>query len=122
MHTVYVTQMAHRTACSTRQVGRRSRRYQDGWDSANSRIYLLKETLSRLHTEQDLSSGNDIAVFLLKHNQVLTDQVAAIGPYILVVCIPATFQHVSKKLSAILTCGITHHYYVTDKHQSVYKT
>lgn len=68
--------MAHRNACSTRRVGGRPRRYQDGRGTANSRIYLSKETLSqwrRLRTAQDLSSDNDVTVFLLERNQVLTE-------------------------------------------------
>jgi len=68
--------MARRTACFVQQAGGRPCRFQDGWDSANTQIYISKETLSqwrRLHTEQDLSSDNDVAVFLLKRNRVLTD-------------------------------------------------
>ena len=71
--------MARRSACSsesyTLQVGGRPRRYRDGWDSAYTRIYLSKETLLHwrsLRTE-GLSSDNDVAVFLLERNRVLTD-------------------------------------------------
>jgi len=68
--------MARRTACFVQQAGGRPHCYRDGWDSVKIQIYLSKETLSqwrRLHTEQDLSSDNDVAVFLLERNRVLTD-------------------------------------------------
>ena len=68
MHTVYVPQMVRRSAYSTLRIGGRPYHYQDGQDSAYTWMYLLKETLSQwrnLSTEQDSSSDNNVAVFLL---------------------------------------------------------
>ena len=39
-----------------------------GWESANSRIYLRKETLADWRSTDD-----DVAVFLLHHNKVFND-------------------------------------------------
>ena len=66
--------MARRAAC----VGR-PRKHSGGWESANSRIYLRKETLAewrRLRRNLDFTSDDDVAVFLLHRNKVLNEMVA----------------------------------------------
>ena len=63
--------MAGRTA----RVGR-PRKHQEGWESANSRIYLSTETLAlwrRLRSECEFPSDNAVAVFLVERNKTLTE-------------------------------------------------
>ena len=64
------TKMVRRSACSTG----RPRKYQGGWGSANTRIYMATETLTqwrRLRSELDLSNDNEVAVFLLERHKTL---------------------------------------------------
>ena len=54
----------------------RPRKYRDGWESVNTRIYLSKETLIQWHrikSEQNLASDNAMALFLLEQYRALTD-------------------------------------------------
>ena len=54
----------------------RPRKYHDGWESVNTRIYLSKETLiqwRRIKSEQNLASDNAVALFLLEQYRALTD-------------------------------------------------
>ena len=53
-----------------------------GWQSVNTRIYLTKETLGNwrmLRSELGLSNDNDVAVFLLQRNKILSDFLASEG-------------------------------------------
>ena len=53
-----------------------------GWQSINTRIYLTKETLGgwrMLQSELGLSNDNDVAVFLLQRNKILSDFLASEG-------------------------------------------
>ena len=55
------------------------RKHSLGWQSANTRIYLTKETLPdwrRLRSELGISNDNDVAVFLLQRNKILIDFLA----------------------------------------------
>ena len=60
----------------------RPRKHSLGWQSANNRIYLTKETLAdwrRLRSELGISNDNDVAVFLLQRNNILIDFLASEG-------------------------------------------
>ena len=69
-HPFIAYKMAQRSAYSAG----RPRKYQDGWSSANTRIYVATETLSQwrsLRSELDMSSDNEVAVFLLERHKTL---------------------------------------------------
>ena len=54
----------------------RPRKYRDGWESVNTRIYLSKETLvqwRRIKSEQNLASDNAMALFFLEQYRALMD-------------------------------------------------
>ena len=58
----------------------RPRKHSLGWQSANTTIYLMKETLPdwrRLRSELGISNDNDVAVFLLQRNKILIDFMAS---------------------------------------------
>ena len=58
----------------------RLRKHSLGWQSVNTRIYLMKETLGNwriLRSELGLSNDNDVAVFLLQRNKILSDFLAS---------------------------------------------
>ena len=58
----------------------RPRKHSLGWQNANTRIYLTKETLpdwQRLRSELGISNDNDVAVFLLQRNKILIDFLAS---------------------------------------------
>ena len=60
----------------------RPRKNSLGWQSINTRIYLTKETLGgwrMLQSELGLSNDNDVAVFLLQRNKILSDFLASEG-------------------------------------------
>ena len=60
----------------------RPRKHSGGFESATSRIYLGKDTLSewrRLRSEFELGNDNDVAVFLIERNKILTDFLAREG-------------------------------------------
>ena len=60
----------------------RPRKHSLGWQSVNTRIYLTKETLGNwqmLQSEFGLSNDNDVAVFLLQSNKILSDFLASEG-------------------------------------------
>ena len=60
----------------------RPRKHSLGWQSVITRIYLTKETLGNwrmLQSELGLSNDNDVAVFLLQHNKILSDFLASEG-------------------------------------------
>ena len=53
-----------------------------GWQSINTKVYLIKETLGdqrMLRSELGLSNDNDVAVFLLQRNKILSDFLASEG-------------------------------------------
>ena len=60
----------------------RPRKHSLGWQSVNTKIYLTKETLGNwqmLQSELGLSNDNDVAVFLLQRNKILSDFLASEG-------------------------------------------
>ena len=68
-------QGAQRCVKTSKRTGR-PLRYDDGWDSADTRIYLSKPTLSQwriIRSEYDLRSDNDVAIFLLERFSVLKE-------------------------------------------------
>ena len=68
-------------ACVGKPSGR-PRKHSLGWQSANTRIYMTKETLAdwrRLRSELGISNDNDVAVFLLQRNNILIDFLASEG-------------------------------------------
>ena len=52
------------------------------WQRVHTRIYLTKETLGNwrmLRSQLGLSNDNDVAVFLLQRNKILSDFLASEG-------------------------------------------
>ena len=57
-------------------------KHSGGFESATSRIYLGKDMLSewrRLRSEFELGNDNDVTVFLIERNKILTDFLAREG-------------------------------------------
>ena len=57
----------------------RPRKHSLRWQSINTRIYLTKETLGNWQMLLGLSNDNDVAVFLLQRNKILSDFLASEG-------------------------------------------